>query len=146
MAKLEAQGGARLRIDEETGKPFWSLWGEGWKDGQDMEPGECVRLHPDTFPVGTAVVIHEPHPDSVASREFYAGFGLTSVGRLPDAPAGPVAEAPPLKWELVMIRLIRQLPRDNPQRKHAEQFLHIHGTGPLGALRFDIATTQEGNR
>lgn len=138
MGDLQPQGGAKLKIDEDTGTPFWSLWGEGWKDGQDMDPGELVRLNPDTFPVGSRVVIYEPPPDSKASRKFYARFGVSPVERPADAPAGPVLEAPLVKWEMMMLRLIRQLPRDNPQRKHAEQFLYVHGAGPLGALREGI--------
>ena len=68
-------GGAELKIDDETGKPYWSLWGADWKDGEDMDAGESISLNPDTYPPGTRIVIIEPGPDSKVSREFYAKFG-----------------------------------------------------------------------
>ena len=68
-------GGAELCVDDETGKPYWALWGEGWKDGEDMDPGEQILLHPDTFPPGTRLVILEPDIDSKVSRKFYESFG-----------------------------------------------------------------------
>jgi hypothetical protein len=139
VSKLEPQGGANLRTDEDTGKPFWSLWGEGWKDGQDMDPGECVVLNPDTFPAGSRVVIYEPGPDTKASREFYAKFGTTPAERPADSPRGPVVEATRQQWELMTLRLLRRLPRDDPHRKQAERFLLVHGDGPLAALRDDPA-------
>ena len=77
----EESGGATLEVDEDTGKPYWSMWGAGWKDGSDMDPGENIILNPDTFPPGTRIVIIEPDMDSKVSREFYARF--------PTAPAGP---------------------------------------------------------
>jgi hypothetical protein len=142
MTENVPQGGARLSVDEETGKPFWSLWGADWMDGMDMNPGDPVRLNPGAFPTGTVVLIHEPDMDSEAAREFYARVGLTSVGRLPDAPPGPVVEATRQQWELMLLRLVRRLPRDDPHRKRAEEFLHVHGTGPLGALRADHPTQE----
>jgi hypothetical protein len=50
---------------------------------------------------------------------------------------GPLAEADRRQWELMMLGLVRQLPRDNPVRRKAEQFLHDHGDGPLASLRDD---------
>lgn len=44
-------------------------------------------------------------------------------------------ERPWQHWELLVLRLVRQLPRDNPARLHAEQFLFDHGSGPGMALR-----------
>lgn len=38
-------------------------------------------------------------------------------------------------WELVCLRLLRQLPRDNPVRRHAEDFVANHGSGIEGVLR-----------
>lgn len=69
--KLEATGGAELQIDDETGKTYWSLWGAGWKDGEDMDVGENIIYSPDTFPVGTRIVIMEPPVDSEVSQKFY---------------------------------------------------------------------------
>lgn len=83
--KLEPQGGAKLKTDDDTGKPYWSMWGEGWKDGQDMDPGECITLNPDTFPPGTRIVIYEPGPDTKVSREFYSRFGVTNPDEVPRA-------------------------------------------------------------
>jgi len=68
---LVVSGGARLKIDEDTGKPYWSLWGEGWKDGEDMDPGEPQVLSPDAFPPGTIIEVHEPDPDDPRSQKFY---------------------------------------------------------------------------
>ena len=74
--KGQQTGGARLRVDEDTGKPYWSLWGEGWKDGQEMDPDENVELSPTAFPPGTRIVIIEPDMDSKVSQEFYKNFGV----------------------------------------------------------------------
>lgn len=46
-------------------------------------------------------------------------------------------ERPWQHWELVVLRLMRQLPRDNPARRHAEQFIFDHGSGPEMALRVE---------
>lgn len=50
---------ATLSIDEETGKPYWSLSGDGWKDGVDMDLGHAICLGPETFKEGDRVEIHE---------------------------------------------------------------------------------------
>lgn len=44
-------------------------------------------------------------------------------------------ERPWQDWELVCLRLLRQLPRGNPVRRHAEDFIAAHGTGIGGVLR-----------
>lgn len=44
-------------------------------------------------------------------------------------------ERPWREWELLVLRLLRRLPRDDPHRKHAEQFLFDHGSGQGMALR-----------
>lgn len=71
MPKLEPTGGAKLRVNDD-GEPYWSLWGADWKDGTDMDPGHPVTLSPAAFPPGTRITIHEPGPDTEASRKFYA--------------------------------------------------------------------------
>jgi hypothetical protein len=80
MAKEQETGGARLKMDDETGRPYWSLWGEGWKDREDMDPGENVTLSPDAFPPGTRIVVIEPDMDTKVSRDFYAKFGAAPAG------------------------------------------------------------------
>lgn len=46
-----------------------------------------------------------------------------------------MGERPWQHWELLVLRLMRQLPRDNPARRHAEEFIFNHGSGPEMALR-----------
>ena len=65
-------GGAVLKIDEDTGKPYWSLWGADWKDGEDMDADESIEYAPEAFPPGTRIVIIEPGPDTEVSQKFYA--------------------------------------------------------------------------
>lgn len=49
---------------------------------------------------------------------------------------GPIrGERPWRDWELLVLRLMRQLPRDNIARLQAEQFIFDHGSGPEMALR-----------
>jgi hypothetical protein len=62
-------GGAELCLDEDTGQPFWDLWGAGWKGGDALDPNQLMELSPRAFPVGTRVVIVEPGPD--ATQDFY---------------------------------------------------------------------------
>lgn len=64
-------GGAYHRVDEDTGKPYWELWGEGWMDTEDMEPCKIIKLSPKHFPPGTRIVIIEPGPDTKEASEFY---------------------------------------------------------------------------
>lgn len=64
-------GGAELKINEDTGKPYWELWGADWKQADDMDDGEAMQLSPDAFPLGTRVTITEPGPDDPRSQEFY---------------------------------------------------------------------------
>lgn len=52
------------------------------------------------------------------------------------------ADTEPLKgeasrqhWELMLLRLIRQLPRGNPHRELAEQFMFDHGTPNMDLRR-----------
>lgn len=67
-------GGAYHRVDEDTGKPYWELWGEGWKDSEDMEPHEIIKFDPRHFPPGTRIVVIEPGPDTEISHEFYTSL------------------------------------------------------------------------
>lgn len=64
-------GGANLRIDDETGMPYWELWGEGWKDSVSEEVGKAMEMLPTAFPPGTRIVVIEPDMDSDASKAFY---------------------------------------------------------------------------
>lgn len=48
-------------------------------------------------------------------------------------------------WELLVLRLIRQLPRDNPVRQAAERFLFDHGSGPSSVLRTDAEPAASGS-
>lgn len=50
---------ATVRIDDESGKKYWELGGESWKDGQDMEIGESVKLSPDHFDEGSQIQLHD---------------------------------------------------------------------------------------
>ena len=36
MNKIES-GGAYHEIDEDTGNPYWRLWGDGWKDDESLD-------------------------------------------------------------------------------------------------------------
>ncbi len=67
-------GGACHRVDEDTGKPYWELWGADWKDSEDMDPHEIIKFDPRHFPPGTRIVVIEPGPDSEVSQEFYASL------------------------------------------------------------------------
>jgi len=71
MANRESQetGGANLEIDDETGMPYWELWGEGWKDTDRMDVGEEMKMLPTSFPPGTRIVVIEPQGG--LTREFY---------------------------------------------------------------------------
>ena len=62
-------GGANLEVDDVTDKPYWSLWGEGWKDGEDMNPGEPLQMLPTAFPPGTRIVVIEPQNET--TDKFY---------------------------------------------------------------------------
>lgn len=57
LEKETASGGAHHRICEDTGKPYWELWGEGWKDSEDMSPNEVMKMDPRSFPPGTRIVV-----------------------------------------------------------------------------------------
>lgn len=70
MSDLEKSGGADLRFDGH-GKPYWRLWGAGWKDGESLDPGMEVSLSPEAFPPGTRIVILEPPPGDSRADNFY---------------------------------------------------------------------------
>jgi hypothetical protein len=64
-------GGATLCLNEDTGLPYWELWGADWKDSCDMEDKEVIEFCPTTFPLGTKILIIEPGPDTQVSQDFY---------------------------------------------------------------------------
>jgi hypothetical protein len=65
-------GGAYHRIDDETGMPYWELWGVDWKDSESMSVGAAMELLPTAFPPGTRIVVIEPHMDDPRSKAYYA--------------------------------------------------------------------------
>jgi hypothetical protein len=71
MSDEAHSGGAMHRIDEETGKPFWELWGESWEDTDALDAGKPMTLDPTAFPPGTRIVIIEPCPDDPRAVAFY---------------------------------------------------------------------------
>lgn len=71
MSEANATGGGTHEIDDETGNPYWKLWGEGWKDSEEMDINEAMTLDPRSFPPGTRILVIEPDMDDPCSVEFY---------------------------------------------------------------------------
>ena len=68
---MDETGGAYHEIDEDTGNPYWRLWGAGWKDDESMNPNEVMKLDPRSFPPGTRIVVIEPDVGDPKSKAFY---------------------------------------------------------------------------
>lgn len=69
--KETESGGAYHEIDDETGLPYWRLWGEGWMDDERMDAGEVITFDPKAFPPGTRIVVIEPGIEDPRSVKFY---------------------------------------------------------------------------